>query len=41
MYYLIRVKDGGNGSMAGSFKLPSKDEFDHAMDLCQYFGQKK
>ena len=30
---LIRVKDGGSGSMAGSFKLPSRDEFDHAMRL--------
>ena len=33
MYYLIRVKDGGGGSMAGSFHLPEKDEFDHAMRL--------
>ena len=33
MYYLIRVKDGGSGSMAGSFKLPAKDEFDYAMRL--------
>lgn len=33
MYYLIRVKYGGSGSMAGSFKLPSRDEFDHAMRL--------
>ena len=29
MYYLIRVKDGGRGSMTGSFLLPDKDEFDH------------
>lgn len=33
MYYLIRVKDGGGGSMTGSFELPNKDEFDHAMQL--------
>ena len=33
MYYLIRVKDGGGGSMTGSFHLPEKDEFDHAMHL--------
>lgn len=33
MYYLIRVKDGGSGSMTGSFKLPARDEFDHAMRL--------
>lgn len=33
MYYLIRAKDGGSGSMAGSFKLPAKEEFDHAMRL--------
>lgn len=28
MYYLIRVKDGGGGSMTGSFKLPHKNEYD-------------
>lgn len=28
MYYLIRVKDGGGGSMVGSFNLPSTDEYD-------------
>jgi len=28
MYYLIRVKDGGGGSMVSSFKLPDIDEFD-------------
>ena len=28
MYYLIRVKDGGGGSMTGSFRLPEKEEFD-------------
>lgn len=33
MYYLIRVKDGGRGSMAGSFELPDTQEFDHAMHL--------
>ena len=33
MYYLIRVKDGGVGSMAGSFRLPEKEEFDHTMHL--------
>lgn len=33
MYYLIRVKDGGGGSMAGSFELPDEEEFDHAMQL--------
>ena len=33
MYYLIRVKDGGRGSMTGSFLLPDKDEFDHTMQL--------
>ena len=33
MYYLIRVKDGGGGSMTGSFSLPDEDEFDHAMQL--------
>ena len=33
MYYLIRVKDGGRGSMTGSFSLPDKDEFDHTMQL--------
>ena len=33
MYYLIRVKDGGGGSMAGSFRLPEKEEFDHTMHL--------
>lgn len=32
MYYLIRVKDGGY-SITGSFRLPKKDEFDHAMCL--------
>lgn len=32
-YYLIRVKDGGGGSMTGSFRLPEKDEFDHSMRL--------
>lgn len=33
MYYLIRVKDGGGRSMTGSFQLPKKEEFDHAMHL--------
>lgn len=33
MYYLIRVKDGGGGSMTGSFELPDEGEFDHAMQL--------
>ena len=33
MYYLIRVKDGGKGSMTGSFELPDEKEFDHAMQL--------
>ncbi len=33
MYYLIRVKEGGRGSMTGSFSLPDKDEFDHTMQL--------
>lgn len=33
MYYLIRVKDGGGGSMTGSFSLPEKEEFDHTMHL--------
>lgn len=33
MYYLIRVKDGGGGSMTGSFELPDGKEFDHAMQL--------
>lgn len=33
MYYLIRVKDGGGGSMTGSFELPADEEFDHAMKL--------
>ena len=33
MYYLVRVKDGGNGSMVGSFNLPDKDQFDHEMHL--------
>lgn len=33
MYYLIRVKDGGRGSMTGSFELPAAAEFDHAMSL--------
>lgn len=33
MYYLIRVKDGGSGSMAGSFRLPEKEEFDRTMHL--------
>lgn len=28
MYYLIRVKDGGSGSMVSGFKLPDTDEFD-------------
>ncbi len=28
MYYLIRVKDGGGGSMVSGFKLPETDEFD-------------
>ena len=31
MYYLIRVKDGGGGSMTGSFDLPDENEFDHDM----------
>ena len=33
MYYLIRVKDGGGGSMTGSFDLPDEKAFDHAMQL--------
>jgi len=33
MYYLIRVKDGGGGSMIGSFQLPNQEEFDHTMHL--------
>lgn len=33
MYYLIRVKDGGGGSMTGSFELPDKEEFDHTVQL--------
>lgn len=33
MYYLIRVKDGGGGSMAGSFELPDENEFDYDMRL--------
>lgn len=33
MYYLIRVKDGGGGSMTGSFSLPEKEEFDYTMHL--------
>ena len=33
MYYLIRVKDGGGGSMTGSFDLPDENEFDHDMQL--------
>lgn len=28
MFYLIRVKDGGGGSMTGSFQLPKEEEFD-------------
>ena len=33
MYYLIRVKDGGGGSMTGSFTLPNKNEFDYDKHL--------
>ena len=33
MYYLIRVKDGGGGSMIGSFDLPDDNAFDHDMQL--------
>lgn len=33
MFYLIRVKDGGGGSMTGSYELPDEDEFDHPMHL--------
>ena len=33
MYYLIRVKDGGGGSMTGSFELPDEEEFDYTMQL--------
>lgn len=33
MYYLIRVKDRGGGSMTGSFSLPEKEEFDYTMHL--------
>lgn len=33
MYYLIRVKDGGGGSMTGSFELPNEEEFDYTMQL--------
>lgn len=33
MYYLIRVKDGGGGSMTGSFDLPMATEFDHTVHL--------
>lgn len=33
MYYLIRVKDGGRGSMTGSFELPDEKEFDYIMQL--------
>ena len=33
MYYLIRVKDDGVGSMARSFRLPEKEEVDHTMHL--------
>lgn len=33
MYYLIRVKDGGGGSMVGSFKLTEKGAFDKGMHL--------
>ncbi len=39
MYYLIRVKDGSGGGMAGSFRLPGKEEFDHQMHLI--FTRKK
>ncbi len=39
MYYLIRVKDGNGGGMAGSFCLPGKEEFDHQMHLI--FTRKK
>lgn len=31
MSYLIRVKDGGGGSMSVSFALPDENGFDHAM----------
>lgn len=33
MYYMIWVKDGGGGSMTGSFRLPKKEAFDHDMHL--------
>lgn len=33
LYYLIRVKDGGGGSMTGSFDLPDENGFDHDMQL--------
>ena len=33
MFYLIRVKDGGGGSMTGSYDLPDEVEFDHPMHL--------
>lgn len=33
MYYLIRVKDGGGGSMLSSFELPEQDESDYQMHL--------
>lgn len=33
MYYLIRVKDGGKGSMVGSFHIPLTGEFDCDKEL--------
>ena len=33
MFYLVRVKDGGGGSMVGSFRLPTCGEFDHDVKL--------
>jgi hypothetical protein len=33
MYYLIRVKDIGSGSMTSTFKLPQEDVFDHPVSL--------
>lgn len=40
-YYLIRVKDGGGGSMTGSFELPDNEEFDYAMQLVLTWKQTK
>lgn len=33
MYYLIRVKDGGGGSIVSSLNLPETDEFDVTLNL--------